>query len=101
MIFNRFLQIFAVNSARKLQFFLQEAGGEKGSMSQDMASRRFGIRQKEQVILRLLRGEPLERLADEAGVTQDTLLDLKRRFVNAGREALKNRRRHPQKIATV
>lgn len=52
-----------------------------------MVSRRFGIRRKEQVILRLLSGEPLAKLADEAGVPEDELVDLKRRFIKAGVKA--------------
>ena len=52
---------------------------------------RFSARRKTDAILRLLRGEPLDSLARELGVTAATLAHWREHFLGGGQAALKSR----------
>jgi transposase len=52
---------------------------------------RFSARRKTEVILRVLRGEPLDTLARELGVTAATLAQWREQFLGGGQAALKSR----------
>src|SRR5262245_58346238 len=52
---------------------------------------RFSARRKTEMILRLLRGEPLDGLARELGVTAATLAQWREAFLTGGQAALKSR----------
>jgi len=52
---------------------------------------RFSARRKTEVILRVLRGEPLDTLARELGVTAATLAQWREHFLAGGQGALKSR----------
>ncbi len=52
---------------------------------------RFSARRKTETILRLLRGEPLDSVARELGVTAATLAQWGKQFLAGGRGALKSR----------
>jgi transposase-like protein len=59
-----------------------ETGGEPG---------RFSARRKTEAILRLLRGESLDTLARELGVTAATLAHWREQFLAGGQAAVKSR----------
>jgi len=65
------------------------AGGDK--------VRRWGVRQKQRVVLRLLHGEPIDVVAREEGVTVARLTEWRNAFLDAGREGLKSRQGDPVK----
>lgn len=52
---------------------------------------RFSARRKTETILRMLRGEPLDGLARELGVTAATLAHWREQFLTGGQAALKSR----------
>ena len=52
---------------------------------------RFSARRKMETILRMLRGEPLDGLARELGVTAATLATWREQFLAGGQGALKSR----------
>lgn len=52
---------------------------------------RFSARRKAEAVLRLLRGEELDALSRELGVTAAILAQWRERFLAAGRAALKSR----------
>lgn len=52
---------------------------------------RFSARRKTEAIVRLLRGEPLDTLARELGVTAATLAQWREQFLTAGHAGLKSR----------
>lgn len=52
---------------------------------------RFSARRKTETILRMLRGEPLDSLARELGVTAATLAHWREQFLSGGQGALKSR----------
>src|SRR5919201_4112254 len=52
---------------------------------------RWGARRKEQVVLRLLRGESLDLLARESGQPAGRIAGWREEFLAAGREGLKSR----------
>ena len=52
---------------------------------------RWSARRKEQVVLRLLRGESLDLLAREAGQPAGRIASWREEFLAAGREGLKSR----------
>ena len=52
---------------------------------------RFSARRKTETILRMLRGEPLDGLAGELGVTAATLAHWREQFLAGGHAALKSR----------
>jgi len=52
---------------------------------------RFSARRKTETILRVLRGEPLDSLARELGVTAATLAHWREQFLTGGQAALKSR----------
>jgi len=52
---------------------------------------RFSARRKSEVILRVLRGEPLDTSARELGVTAATLAQWREQFLAGGQGALKSR----------
>jgi transposase-like protein len=62
------------------------AGPERG---------RFTARRKQEVVLRLFRGEPLETVSREVGVTAATLSGWRDQFLLAGTAALKSRQPGP------
>jgi hypothetical protein len=75
-----------------------EAGMEKGRGSGAPSSEpearrevRWSARRKEEVVLRLLRGESLDRLARETGQPAGRLSAWREEFLAAGREGLKSR----------
>ena len=53
---------------------------------------RFSARRKTDALLRLLRGEPLDSLARELGVTAATVAHWREHFLAGGQAALKSRR---------
>jgi transposase-like protein len=52
---------------------------------------RFSARRKTETILRLLRGEPLDSVARELGVTAATLAQWREQFLAGGQAAVKSR----------
>jgi transposase-like protein len=56
---------------------------------------RFTARRKQEIVLRLFRGEPLETVSREVGVTAATLSDWRDQFLLAGTAALKSRQPDP------
>lgn len=52
---------------------------------------RFSVRRKTEAILRLLRGESLDALAREVGVTAATVAHWREQFLAAGQAGLKSR----------
>ena len=52
---------------------------------------RFSSRRKAEAVLRLLRGEELDALSRELGVTAATLAQWRERFLGAGEASLKSR----------
>jgi hypothetical protein len=52
---------------------------------------RWSARRKEEVVLRLLRGESLDALARESGLAAGTISGWREDFLAAGREGLKSR----------
>ena len=62
------------------------AGGEGGR-----EPGRFSARRKTETLLRVLRGEPLDTLARELGVTAGTLGQWREHFLAGGQAALKSR----------
>ena len=52
---------------------------------------RFSTRRKTDAVLKLLRGEELDALSRELGVTAATLADWRERFLLAGQASLKSR----------
>jgi transposase-like protein len=52
---------------------------------------RFSAKRKREAVLRLLRGETLDALSRELGVTAATLADWRERFLTAGEAGLKSR----------
>ena len=57
----------------------------------DQGNRRFSARRKVEVVLRLLRGEDLELLSRELGVTAARLSKWRDQFLRAGQAELKKR----------
>jgi len=57
--------------------------------------KRWGVRQKERVVLRVLRGEPMDVVAREEQVTVARLTQWRDRFLEGGREQMKSRRGDP------
>ncbi len=64
-----------------------DTGAERG---------RFTSRRKQEVVLRLLRGEPLETVSRELGVTAATLSTWRDHFLLGGAAALKSRQPDPK-----
>ena len=62
---------------------------EEGSKNGWQKPQRFSARQKAEVVLRLLRGEPLELLSRELGIPAARLTTWREAFLDAGQEALK------------
>ena len=77
------------------------SGGEDGSARvgapdgrpQGGREVRWSARRKEEVVLRLLRGESLDALARETGQAAGTISSWREEFLAAGREGLKSRPR--------
>src|SRR5712691_688864 len=73
---------------------MQGSGPRSGAASgEPEASRevRWSARRKEQVVLRLLRGESLDLLARETGQPAGRIASWREEFLAAGREGLKSR----------
>ncbi len=72
---------------------LTEATGVPGlsSVVMDRRARRFSARRKAEVVMRLLRGEDMELVSRELGVTAASLTEWRERFLGAGLEAMKKR----------
>ena len=66
----------------------RRATGE-GSTKGWQKPQRFSARQKTEVVLRLLRGEPLDLLSRERGIPAARLTTWREAFLDAGQEALK------------
>ena len=66
----------------------RRATGE-GSTKGWQKPQRFSARQKTEVVLRLLRGEPLDLLSRELGIPAARLTTWREAFLDAGQEALK------------
>jgi hypothetical protein len=66
----------------------QRATGE-GSKNGWQPSQRFSARQKTEVVLRLLRGEPLDLVSRELGIPAARLTTWREAFLAAGQDALK------------
>lgn len=56
---------------------------------------RFTTRRKQELVLRLFRGEPLETVSREVGVTAATLSAWRNQFLSGGAAALKSRQPEP------
>src|SRR5262245_20072813 len=67
------------------------AAATSGSVDGAREPGRFSARRKTETILRLLRGEPLDSLARELGVTAATLAQWREGFLTGGQAALKSR----------
>ena len=67
----------------------RRATGE-GSTNGWQKPQRFSARQKTEVVLRLLRGEPLDLLSRALGIPAARLTTWREAFLDAGQEALKN-----------
>jgi transposase len=68
--------------------------GRSGARSDEPEARsevRWSARRKEQVVLRLLRGESLDLLARETGQPAGRIASWREEFLAAGREGLKSR----------
>jgi len=72
---------------------LPEAAEVSGLSSgvMDRRARRFSARCKAEAVMRLLRGEALELVSRELGVTAASLTDWREKFLGAGLEAMKKR----------
>ena len=57
---------------------------------------RFTSRRKQEIVLRLLRGEPMETVSREIGVTAATLAGWRDQFLGGGTAALKSRPPDPK-----
>ena len=66
----------------------RRATGE-GSTNGWQQSQRFSARQKTEVVLRLLRGEPLALVSRELGIPAARLTTWREAFLDAGQDALK------------
>ena len=62
---------------------------EEGSKHGWQKPQRFSARQKTEVVLRLLRGEPLDLVSRELGIPAARLTTWREAFLDAGQEALK------------
>ena len=69
---------------------------KRGSTGQGKVAR-WGAKQKERVVLRLLHGEPVDLVAREEGVTVARLTEWRDAFLAGGRDGLKSRRGDPMK----
>jgi len=69
-------------------------GGAPGDSSSERG--RFSSRRKTEAVLRLLRGEDLDALSRELGVTAGTLSGWRDDFLSAGRAGLKRRSPSPE-----
>lgn len=67
------------------------AGAMAGAGDSNREAGRFSARRKTETILRLLRGEPLDGVARELGVTAATLAQWREQFLAGGQGALKSR----------
>jgi Transposase len=79
-----------------------KATGE-GSKHGWQKSQRFSARQKTEVVLRLLRGEPLDLLSRELGIPAARLTTWREAFLAAGQDALKKPPldKHDRELARV
>ena len=66
-------------------------GALQGAHSASGQRGRFSARRKQEAVLRLVRGEDLDSLSRELGVTGATLSQWRDRFLTAGEAALKSR----------
>ena len=74
------------------------AGGRRPTDAPGTGKRpggRWSAQRKMEVVLRLLRGESLDLVAREVGVTAATLASWRERFLEAGTSGLKSRRGDP------
>src|SRR5919206_129360 len=62
---------------------------EEGSKHGWQKPQRFSARQKTEVVLRLLRGEPLDLVSRELGIPAARLTTWREAFLDAGQDALK------------
>ena len=76
----------------------EETGGEQrtGSAAEGKREVRWSARRKEEVVMRLLRGESLDLLARECGQPAGRISHWRDEFLAAGREGLKARPRAPE-----
>lgn len=72
--------------------------GSDGPAPPDVGSERgrFTTRRKREIVLRLFRGEPMETVSREIGVTAATLSTWRGQFLLAGTAALKSRPPDPK-----
>jgi transposase len=70
------------------------SGGEPGADAPDRG--RYSVRRKSEAVLRLLRGEELDALSRELGVTAATLSSWRDAFLSAGQGGLKTRPSTPE-----
>ena len=77
-----------------------QTGGASGAETSSIAAseapgreRRMTARRKQEAVLRVLRGEPLETVAREVGVTVADVSDWRDRFLDGGAATLKSRPR--------
>lgn len=68
---------------------------KQGRQDGNSAVKRWGVRQKERVVLRVLRGESMDIVAREEQVTVARLTQWRDRFLEGGREQMKSRRGDP------
>jgi len=67
------------------------AQGSNGRSAARAERGRFSARRKTEAVLRLLRGEELDALSRELGVTAATLSQWRERFLSAGQASLRSR----------
>ena len=69
--------------------------------SEGPKQRRFNARRKREVVLRLMRGQDLDAVSREVGITAAKLAEWRRVYMTAGEADLKNRESDPrdEKIA--
>jgi transposase-like protein len=68
-------------------------------MSGKSSRKRWSVKRKQEVVLRLLRGEGLDALSRETGLPAGVLSSWRDEFLEAGREGLKRRTDDPKGMA--
>ncbi len=74
----------------------RRASGAQPGASGEVDRGRFSVRRKTEAVLRLLRGEDLDAVSRELGVTAATLSDWREEFLAAGQAGLKSRHPAPE-----
>jgi hypothetical protein len=70
---------------------MEDVSGSRSGAPAGRPEVRWSARRKEEVVLRLLRGETLDALARETGQAAGTISSLREEFLQGGQEGLKSR----------